>query len=346
MRVSGGSGGGSGWQGSTGSRSASFRRAHRVGQVVRGVVLRPETGETGLALFAWLRVDSHELLADVGRTVEPGEAMLLRIDALEPDIVLRELRGGEHGGGPSLAQIVPTFRAERDRFEALLSGAAGWPESVLAAHNLRAPSGLEDSGQEPAEALPSPPPTRQEPLPPGPPMVEANPFAVDRRERFNAFLAGDSELMEAYLRVLGQELALDACLRDGSSPGSGRGQGLRFAYRPWLLPGFRECELLTSTPSSAAAGGQSLRELRLAFDSPDFGRGELRLLFKPPRAGYRIHLASPKHARVLSTALQVCAQTLARDVPAEFLGVCRLNGSFGLSALLGDTAQATYGRRI
>ncbi len=308
MRVSDGGGGWPGQGFSGGSRASDFRRAHRVGQTVRGVALRPEpagSGQAPAAHLAWLRIDGQELLADVGRPVAPGEVMLFRIEALEPDIVLRELRGGGNGG-PSLMQLAPAFRAERDRFEALLSMAADWPETVLSAPDHK---------------------------------------AVSHRESFNALLDRDSGLMEAYRRVLGQELALDAGLRGDPPPGFSREHGLRFAYCPWLLPGFRECELLAWAMPSTAGDGQAMRELRLAFDSPHVGPGELRLLLKPPRAGYRIHLAAPQTGR-MPTALQACAQTLARDAPADFLGVFRLDGPTGLAMLLGSDASASRGRRV
>jgi len=318
MRVTGGGGDWSGRNPSSGSRSAAFKNTHRPGQTVRGVVLRPEPislseregSPSRMAHFAWLLMDGQELLANVGRPVATGEVMYFRIEALEPDIILRELRGqgqawharqGEHDG-PGPAQLVPTFRMARDRFENQLALVQGWPETAL-------------------KSRPD-----------------------ERQACFNRLLLADQALLQAYLNVLESELALDAHLA-ASSAG-----GLRFTYGPWLLPGFRDCELLvgrTGTSGEPAThGDQSLHEARLAFDCPGMGRGELRLLRKPPRAGYRIGLDSPRSARALSTALHACAKALAQDMSADFLGVFQLREPVGLGSLLDSDAIAARGYRV
>lgn len=318
MRVSGGGDGGGGWTGqghSGNARATDFRRSHRVGQIVRGVALRTDPNQTGLTEFphltnfSWLRIDGHELLANVGRSVAAGEILLLRIEALEPDIVLRELRG-DCVAGLELSRLIPAFRAARDRFEALLSGSTDWPDALL---------------------------------------TVASP---ERQVRFNELLQADKDLLEAYPGVLELETALDKLLASAPSAqgavmpeASGR-YSLRFAYRPWLLPGFRQCELLTSGAIAPISSPDAMRETRLSFDCPGLGQGELRLLRKPPRAGFRIGLAAPKAAQVLSSVLQSCAETLAQDIPADFLGVFRLSGPTGLAALLDSGTPMTYGRRI
>ncbi len=317
MRVSGG-GGGSGWTGqghSGNARASDFRRSHRVGQIVRGLALPTNTNQTSLAEFphlanfSWLRIDGHELLANVGRSVAAGEVLLLRIEALEPDIVLRELRGGS-AAGVELSRLIPAFRAARDRFEAFLSDSTDWPEVLL---------------------------------------TVASP---ERQASFNELLQANQELLEAYLGVLELETTLDNLLagmpdtHGGILPDAPGQHGLRFAYRPWLLPGFRQCELLTSGTLAPINSPNAMRETRLSFDCPGLGQGELRLLRKPPRAGFRIGLAAPKAAQALSSALQSCAEALAWDIPADFLGVFRLSGPTGLASLLDTGAPMTYGRRI
>lgn len=317
MRVTGDGGGGRPGQGfSGGDRATDFRRSHRVGQIVRGVALRTEPNQTGqaafphLANFSWLRIDGHELLANVGRNVATGEVLILRIDALEPDIILRELRG-DSAAGAALSRLVPTFRAARDRFETLLCGLPDWPDALLAVS------------------------------------------AHGRQACFNEMLQADMSLLETYLGVLELETALDMHLASArvaphgaALPEASDRQTLRFAYRPWLLPGFRQCELLTSTATEPLDDPSAMRETRLSFDCPGLGQGELRLLRKHPQAGFRIGLAAPKAARALSSSLQACAEALAQNVPADFLGVFQLSGPTGLAALLDADTPITYGRRI
>ena len=69
------------------ARKRSFRKRHRVGEELRGVVLRP----AGQGL-AWVRVDGHELLAVLETASEPGQLLYFRVNQLTPEIVLQELR--------------------------------------------------------------------------------------------------------------------------------------------------------------------------------------------------------------------------------------------------------------
>lgn len=76
------------------SRTDAFRRTHREGQKVRGVLRRWEAPQLG-----WVEIDGHWLLARLGGEVSPGQGILFEITELSPDIVLRQItRPPEEGG--------------------------------------------------------------------------------------------------------------------------------------------------------------------------------------------------------------------------------------------------------
>lgn len=73
-------------------RSERFRRAHRAGQKVKGIIL--DWHSPGLA---WVDIDGHRLLAQVSQDSALGLERLFLIASLTPDIVLRELTGRPQG---------------------------------------------------------------------------------------------------------------------------------------------------------------------------------------------------------------------------------------------------------
>lgn len=77
---------------------------------------------------------------------------------------------------------------------------------------------------------------------------------------------------------------------------------------PWLLPGARDLEVLLS--SSTDKEGQ-LKELTASFALPQLGHCELRMLFRPPMARYRLLLERPEAA----TPLQACVKGLGASFP-------------------------------
>ena len=110
MRVTGSGTGGSGF-GQGGSRSDSFRKRHRVGQQVRGVLLKnlPDS-------MAWVEIDGDRLLAQLEVAHPEGSRLLFVIKQLTPEIVLKELRASLSAGVGAL-DLVKAFDSARTLFE-------------------------------------------------------------------------------------------------------------------------------------------------------------------------------------------------------------------------------------
>lgn len=83
-------GGGGARQGS--ERSERFRKGHRPGQKVRGVIVEWRTEE-----LAWVEIDGHGLLARVSRDSLLGRERTFLIVRLTPEIMLRELTDKPQG---------------------------------------------------------------------------------------------------------------------------------------------------------------------------------------------------------------------------------------------------------
>lgn len=233
-------------------RQQAFRRRHRVGQRLRARLLRLEA--PGLA---WVSIDGQELLARIAQVPPPGSPLVFLIQALEPEIQLKDVTPAFQPATP-LAARVASFAASRARFEAL----------------------------------------RPHPCP--------APGNGDPDARFLSALAAPSEAGSAFLRTAE---AAGLLARELSSAGAGR-----FLWLPWLPAEATEHELLlTQTP-----GG--LTEARLGFRHEQAGRVQVRVLYKPPRAGFRY---------LLERLEQASAALLSRDwkgdgVLAECLGLERL----------------------
>ena len=114
MRISG-YGGGSGGAGAGNrgrdQRRESFRRIFRVGDRVRGVFTRREAPGLG-----WVRIEGHELLAEIEDTVDPGQPLFFLIRELSPEIVLQALATAG-AAGLGLSDLVHGYLLARATFE-------------------------------------------------------------------------------------------------------------------------------------------------------------------------------------------------------------------------------------
>jgi len=89
MKISSGSGQGGGFGESRErgqDRAEAFRRAHAVGDKVRGRILRYD--QPGRC---WVEIDGRELLAETSLEAPVGGFLMFRIVSMEPEIVLRDL---------------------------------------------------------------------------------------------------------------------------------------------------------------------------------------------------------------------------------------------------------------
>lgn len=109
-----GFGSGSGGYGRRNDRREAFRRKHVVGQRVIGIFERWQSDS-----LAWVQVDGHPLLAQLGGSPQPGQRLFFIIKALHPDIVLQEFVP-ETGGSGGLANHAQVFWDARTGFETLL----------------------------------------------------------------------------------------------------------------------------------------------------------------------------------------------------------------------------------
>ncbi|TVM17145.1 hypothetical protein DPQ33_10155 [Oceanidesulfovibrio indonesiensis] len=116
MRIRGSGSGASGHGGPGGSdeRRRAFRRKHRVGDRVRGVMVGWES--PGLA---WVEVSGVKLLAALDSGPELGARLAFLVKSLDPDIVLQELPTSGGGQG-MLAESISGFWTARAEFEHIL----------------------------------------------------------------------------------------------------------------------------------------------------------------------------------------------------------------------------------
>lgn len=135
------------------ARAARFRRAHRPGDTVRGVFLRPAAQSAAFAGpgaapggLGWADIEGQTLLASMPAFPKPGTELLFLVERTEPDIVLRLLAEGDGAGAPppSPARLAADYAAARDRLDARLAealfpawippGAPGRPVTAAARH--------------------------------------------------------------------------------------------------------------------------------------------------------------------------------------------------------------------
>lgn len=110
------------------SRGALFKRKVKVGQLLKGRMLRIE--QEG---FAWVLIGDMELLAQVETMPEPGQWLEFLVLSLEPSILLRQLQhGADPRGSIFLRDYIRSYLTERDKLDALLASSL-WKQLSLPA---------------------------------------------------------------------------------------------------------------------------------------------------------------------------------------------------------------------
>ena len=117
MRIRGDKQDNSGSGGGSRDRSNLFKRSHHVGQKVRGRVVN--TVADGLA---WVDVDGHRLLAQLGGKPPVNSILTFQIQQLTPQIVLKVLFG-INGVDSSTLDKAGSFEAARTLFESVATEA-------------------------------------------------------------------------------------------------------------------------------------------------------------------------------------------------------------------------------
>lgn len=94
--------------GDGGSRSDSFKRGRRLGQKVRGTLLKWVSTD-----MAWVNIEGHKLIAQLQSKPRVGASLTFLIKQLYPEIILKEIFEGTSGGisALSLASDVETARS-------------------------------------------------------------------------------------------------------------------------------------------------------------------------------------------------------------------------------------------
>lgn len=101
----------------TTSRGAIFKRKVKVGQLLKGRILRIE--QEG---FAWVLIGDMELLAQVENMPETGQSLEFLVLSLEPSIMLRQLQHGtDPRGSIFLHDYLRSYLTERDKLDTVLS---------------------------------------------------------------------------------------------------------------------------------------------------------------------------------------------------------------------------------
>lgn len=219
-------------------RAAAFRNKHRVGERVKGTLIKRET--KGLA---WILIDGHHLLANIETDSEPGSALNFMVLSLYPEIVLKALPPGGASTGYLMAGSIQEFGLVRSKFES------------FSAMNLSEESII---GQSPEE----------------------------RRKSFLRAVAADTNLSALYLQLCAHQLSINANLAPNGPT--------RFFYLPWLMPGARGLEALLKREEKEDG---VFMEFVCGFELPRIGPGQIRILYKKPRAGFRVFLARPENIR-------------------------------------------------
>lgn len=126
MRISGKGPGGYSSGGGNRDRQSAFRRNHRVGDKLKGRLIKWE--RSGMA---WVRVDGYELLASVQNKHEHGAILHFLVKQLSPEIILQELTGGSGYAVPGdLFKRFQEEAAETDnRLQDVIDKAADVPAS-------------------------------------------------------------------------------------------------------------------------------------------------------------------------------------------------------------------------
>ncbi len=245
-------------------RAAAFRNKHRVGERLKGTLVKRESKS-----LAWILIDGHHLLANIETDSEPGSSLNFMVLSLYPEIVLKALPPGGGSGGYPLAGAIQEFGLARAKLEGFM--------------------GLNLSDDT---------------------IIGLSP--EQRRTKFLEAVAADKKLTAIYARLCAQQLSINSRLAQ-SGP-------TRFLYLPWLMPGARGLEaLLKSEPKENGV----FMEFICGFELDRIGAGQIRVLYKKPRAGFRVFMDRPENIKgfldyVKSTSLGPL------PVDAQCLGVEKL----------------------
>lgn len=220
-------------------RAARFRRAHRPGDTVRGVFLRPAAQSAAFAGpganaggLGWADIEGQTLLASMPAFPQPGTELLFRVERTEPDIVLRLLAEGNGAATPppSPARLAADYAAARDRLDARLAVTLfpEWTAGTVSATGTGQADVVE-------RAAPSPSP--------------AATTAAARHAALAAHVAEDAETAGLFLACQRARLALLPVLR-AAHP------GVALLHLPWLCPTARalDCAVLPPQPGSTGGG--------------------------------------------------------------------------------------------
>lgn len=232
-------------------RIATFRSSHRIGQIVRGRVLRRDPDG-----FYWLRIEGNELLADLGEAVPEGSLHAFRIEALDPAVILKHLPQASSSSGPGLLHETAALFAEYKRSHGN-SKAALSPEH--------------------------------------PQLSEEKNRLLELENHINTMLFSD---------------------RAGF-----------FRWLPQLFPetGGAECLAIPSTEPSPDAAAPALWQLVVDFEPAPARHGQARILFKYPRASYRLFLDIPA-SYPMTDRMQTLVANLLPDIEVNCLGIRPLRG--------------------
>jgi len=97
--------------GGGGSRSDSFRQKHRLGQKVKGTLLKHVSHD-----MAWVSIDGDNLLAQLGSTHSEGTRLTFIVKQLVPDIILKEISDYNSVSATALG-MASDFDTSRTLFE-------------------------------------------------------------------------------------------------------------------------------------------------------------------------------------------------------------------------------------
>ncbi len=250
--------------GQSGARAAAFRRAHRVGQILHGTMLRWAGGGK-----AWVQVGGQELVAELRTRPDMGVPLRFLVEQLVPDIILRELDPDE--GAPyaprSVPEIVRAYYAARDAMDALLHARPYLSFLV-----------------------------QPSPSPDGAPHAEAaSPSPGVRLTRFCAHVGEDADLLTAFLRVQQEKAAVNRVLAQGNA-------GM-LLYLPWLLPQAYGVEMLlprlASPPFSSESAPPDTPAMAFTMGArlPHSGHTLARCLAGRDRIAYRLFVERPNTVR-------------------------------------------------
>ncbi len=319
-------------------RAAHFRRAHRPGDTVRGVFLRPAAQSAAFVGpgahsggLGWADIEGQTLLASMPAFPPPGTELLFRVERTEPDIVLRLLAEGDGAAVPlpSPARLAAEYAAARDRLDARLAGTLFAEWAAWTGTTAPVTEAAPDMGTEPAASA------ETESVPLDSPRSPAPVTAAARHAAFAAHVASvhdDTETAALFLACQRARLALLPMLR-AVHP------GVVLLHLPWLCPTARALDCAVLPPPPDATGGGLTRILlggvigpACAAGTPDGTIGSatpLALSLLPP-GRFLLH-------GLLRPATPQAPARLAFRIMAEHPD--------GLDALLGPLAESLSGNR-